>query len=150
MAIKAVKNFYERIANDENFQNKLNELQDKATEGLELPLTQDKKEDLIKEIVIPFAKEQGFHFSITDIKEFEKSIIKQLDEKQLENIWAGGEVLGISNCIFIGIHFGVWYHREYIGICLFFGAGMGGRSCRTSRFGGLIGPCIVVGDNEKL
>ena len=43
MSIEAVKEFYERIASDEEFQNKLNELQDKATEGLELPLAQDTK-----------------------------------------------------------------------------------------------------------
>ena len=106
MSIEAVKNFYERIASDEEFQNKLNELQDKATEGLELSLAQDKKEEITKEVIIPFAKEQGFDFSIEDIKEFEQSIVEQLDEEQLKGISAGFNGIGFSACYKFGIGVG--------------------------------------------
>ena len=106
MSIEAVKKFYEKIANDEDFQNKLNELQDKATKGLELPLAPDKKEEITKEVIIPFAKEQGFDFSIEDIKEFEKSIIEQLDEEQLKDISAGFNGIGFAACYKFGIGVG--------------------------------------------
>ena len=121
MSIEAVKNFYEKIASDEEFQNKLNELQDKATKGLELPLAQDKKEEMVKDVIIPFAKEQGFDFSIEDIKEFEKSIVEQLDEEQLKNISAGFEFdgLGFSACLIYGI--GVGYTPD--SMCILFGSG---------------------------
>ena len=128
MSVEAVKDFYEKIANDEDFQNKLNELQDKATKGLELPLAQDKKEEMVKDVIIPFAKEQGFDFSIEDIKEFEKSIVEQLDEEQLKDISAGYDGIGFSACYMFGI-------------------GVGGTPdsfCALFGFGGC-GICFVVG-----
>ena len=136
MSIEAVKNFYERIASDEEFQNKLNELQDKATKGLELPLAPDKKEEMVKDIIIPFAKEQGFDFSIEDIKEFEKSIIEQLDEEQLKDISAGLDGIGIlaSMCEVIGFGAGVGGSCkdegvDYGGICFLLGFGWGVVMC---------------------
>ena len=151
MSIEAVKDFYEKIASDEKFQNKLNELQDKATKGLELPLAQDKKEEITKEVIIPFAKEQGFDFSIEDVKEFEKSIVEQLDEEQLENISAGGGGLGLSGCIFLGGGFGVWYHRGYMGICFTCGIGLGCGSCKGSGSGEqAAGMCFILGDDEAI
>ena len=136
MSIEAVKEFYERIASDEEFQNKLNELQDKATKGLELPLAQDKKEEMLKGVIIPFAKEQGFDFSIEDIKEFEKSIVEQLDEEQLENISAGGRGFGCTGCISLGFGFGVGnYSSLDFGCCFLIGIGLGAGSCRGSGSG---------------
>ena len=128
MSIEAVKEFYERIASDEEFQNKLNELQDKATEGLELPLAQDKKEEMLQGVIIPFAKEQGFDFSIEDIKEFEQSIVDQLDEQQLKDISAGYEGIGFAACYLLGIGVG----------------GTPGSFCELFGVGGC-GICFVVG-----
>ena len=137
MSIKAVKEFYEKIASDKDFQNKLNELQDKATEGLELPLAPDKKEEITKDVIIPFAKEQGFDFSIEDIKEFEQSIIEQLDEEQLKDISAGGiqgsslvAGLGVGGiiCKVIGVGAGL-YISYGGGVCVLIGFGYGKGIC---------------------
>ncbi len=145
MSIESVKNFYEKIANDKDFQKKLDELQSKTTEGLELPLAQDKKEEIIKDVIIPFAKEQGFDFSIEDIKKFEQSIIEQLDEKQLENIAAGsiseehgGIGLGLNFCKVVG--FGVLgnFGPYSFGLCLLIGFGTG------------IGACILFGNTFEI
>ena len=139
MSIEAVKNFYERIASDEEFQNKLNELQDKATKGLELPLAPDKKEEITKEVIIPFAKEQGFDFSIEDIKEFEKSIIEQLDEEQLKDISAGCDIMGdpvgvgAAICKVIGIGFMGGVKDGTMSFCLLLG------------FGGCAVACVFLG-----
>ena len=136
MSIEAVKDFYEKIASDEEFQNKLNELQDKATKGLELPLAPDKKEEMVKDVIIPFAKEQGFDFSIEDIKEFEKSIVEQLDEKQLKNISAGervingaGIVLPFNVCKVIGFGVGAIVGNGYWSLCALAGFGWGAGYC---------------------
>ena len=135
MSIEAVKDFYKKIASDEEFQNTLNELQDKATKGLELPLALDKKEELIKEIVIPFAKEQGLDFSIEDIKEFEQSIVEQLDEEQLENISAGrivinaGGIVPYVSCHVLGVGYGVAIGKRFGALCVLLGFGWGTGGC---------------------
>ena len=145
MSIEEVKEFYEKIASDDEFQNKLNELQDKATKGLKLPLEQDKKEEMVKDVIIPFAKEQGFDFSIEDIKEFEESIIEQLDEEQLKDISAGvasynGAGILLSLCIIIGCGAGVGggYNDGdggYGGLCVGLGLGWGAVVCILSGGG---------------
>ncbi len=141
MSIKAVKDFYEKIASDEDFQRKLDELQNEATEGLELPLAQDKKEEIVKDVIIPFAKEQGFDFSIEDIKEFEQSIIEQLDEKQLENLNAGVGI-GSITCKIIGFGIGGIYSR-------YDGHSLGGM-CILIGFGTGYGTCLVGGLSSTL
>ncbi len=129
MSIEAVKGFYEKIASDKDFQNKLNELQDKATEGLELPLVPDKKEKLVKDVIIPFAKEQGFDFSIEDVKEFEKSIGEELNDEQLENISTGlGGGLGYTWCKVIGFG-GLGWGGKGGGFCIILGFGWGVGIC---------------------
>ena len=138
MSIESVKNFYKKIASDEDFQRKLDELQNEATEGLELPLAQDKKEEIVKDVIIPFAKEQGFDFSIEDIKEFEQSIIEQLDEKQLENISAALKGLGHLRCMIGGFGFGVIGGYDYTesvksgGFCIILGFGWSAGVCLGS------------------
>ncbi len=128
MSIKEVKSFYEKLANDEELVKQLDEIQNKATEGLEIPLSQAKKEELIKEIVIPFAKEQGFEFSMEDIKEYEQSIIDQLDDEQLESITAGD---------------GVWHVRPLKGKT----DGLGGVICKVVGFGyGFLSPNGIFND----
>ncbi len=150
MSIKAVKDFYEKFATDKDFQKKLDELQKEATEGLELPLAQDKKEEIIKDVIIPFAKEQGFDFSIEDIKEFEQSIIEQLDEKQLENIAAALKGLGHVRCYFLGLGFGViggYDYTECYGGCSGNVPFKSGGFCIMLGFGECEGVCLGSGES---
>ena len=147
MSVESVKNFYEKIANDKDFQKKLDELQNKATEGLELPLAQDKKEEIIKDVIIPFAKEQGFDFSIEDIKEFEQSIIEQLDEEQLENLNAGilhgGGGIGGQICFITGFGLGfiAGIDDDDHGV---------GALCVVVGFGIGIAICFFIGTGETI
>ncbi len=138
MSIEAVKGFYEKVASDEELVKQLDEIQNKAAEGLELPLELDKKEELIKDVIIPFAKEQGFDFSIEDIKEYEKSIIEQLDDEQLENLNAGrvhgGGGIGGFVCIAVGFGAGIMAGRDnqrgnIAALCVAFGLGFGTAIC---------------------
>ncbi len=150
MSVESVKNFYEKIANDKDFQKKLDELQNKATEGLELPLAQDKKEEIIKDVIIPFAKEQGFDFSIEDIKEFEQSIIEQLDEEQLKNFNAGrlheGGGIGGQICFTVGFGLGFMAGIDdddhgVSALCVVIGFGIGKAICFVVGIGESIIPC---------
>ena len=83
-------------------------------------------------MIIPFAKEQGFDFSIEDIKEFEQSIIEQLDEEQLKDISAGGSIgfgLGAIICKLIGFGGLMSIGEEGAGVCVLIGFGWGGTGC---------------------
>ncbi len=133
MSIEAVKGFYEKIASDEELVKQLDEIQNKTTEGLEPPLAPDKKEELVKDVIIPFAKEQGFDFSIEDIKEYEQSIVEQLDDEQLESIAAGsvraGGGIGIGMCRIVGYGVGFTITPGGVVVCALVGFGKGNGGC---------------------
>ena len=84
-------------------------------------------------MIIPFAKEQGFDFSIEDIKEFEQSIVEKLDEEQLKDISAGGG-LGATICAMFGLGIGGWADAG-TGFCIIIGAGFGSGRCAGSGSG---------------
>ena len=89
---------------------------------------------MVKDVIIPFAKEQGFDFSIEDIKEFEQSIVEQLDEEQLKDISAAGNFLpvgtGATICKVIGIGLlGFSNDRHSWGFCCLLGFGLGAGAC---------------------
>ena len=96
MAKENVKAFFEALTQEETLQQAL-----KAKELAYTGVKED-REAVVKEVLIPVAKEAGYAFTLEEMKAFEKGMYPEgeLGEDELESV-AGGLTWGI--CVMFGI-----------------------------------------------
>ena len=109
MAAENVKAFFEALSKDEALQQALKE-KELAYTG-----SKEDREAIVKEVLLPVAKEAGYAFTLEELKEFEKSmrVEGELVENELESV-AGGMNWGVcfifgagggSTCVVVGSGF---------------------------------------------
>ncbi|MDQ5983332.1 MAG: hypothetical protein RUMPE_00337 [Eubacteriales bacterium SKADARSKE-1] len=89
-----IAEFYRKVKNDKSFNNKLlkfkNEIKD-------INIPQERLHKLIKEFILPAAKEKGYNFSEKDLLEYEKQIsatnFSKLNQKDLDSVSGGANKL---------------------------------------------------------
>ena len=96
MAKENVKAFFEALSQNEALQQALKE-KELAYTGIK-----EDREAIVKEVLIPAAKEAGYDFTLDELKECQKSMCPEgeLDEGELEAV-AGGLTWGL--CVMAGL-----------------------------------------------
>lgn len=131
MAKENIQKFYEQLSKSKELQEKILKAQEKCSgdEGRDV---------ILKETVLPLAKETGLEFTEEELKEYERSKIteKGISEEELENVsggWSGCVFIGCSDstgiaCVALGVNgpksddiVGVGVH-----VCYYLGVGIGG------------------------
>ena len=106
MAKENVRKFYEEISKNKELQKKLMEVQ-KNYSG-----NKEDRDTVVKECVIPIAKEAGYDFTAEEVLAVEKENALQhnISEEELENVSGGwsaclsiGAVDGKSACLVTGV-----------------------------------------------
>ena len=89
MNSEKIKEFYAKLANDDEFKIKLAKLNFKNKEELSF----EKIQKIIKEVILPLSKKLGYNFSQEDLLSFEKmrtsSSKEKLTSKELESVSGG-------------------------------------------------------------
>ena len=84
-----IKEFYERVLNDVNFQNAMRAfLQEVGT----AKATPEVTALVIKEVILPYSRNLGYNFSLKDLLEFENTekVMVKVPAEELETISGGG------------------------------------------------------------
>ena len=106
MAKENVRKFYEEVSKNKELQKKIIEVQ-KNYSG-----NKEDRDTVVKECVIPIAKEAGYDFTAKEVLAVEKenALQQNISEEELENVsggWSGclsiGAVDGWSMCFIIGV-----------------------------------------------
>jgi hypothetical protein len=154
MSLENVKVFMEKLSQDKELANKLaaadkgySEKHSDISEGL----TDAQKEEAVKAILLPIAKEAGLEFSFEELKTFEENQIENIDETLSEDelaVVAGGsrkkrkflttkDGLGVTACMYLGV--GIGSVKGPDGKRLSFCLGLGGTK------GGAARACFIKG-----
>ena len=105
MAKENVRKFYEEVSKNKELQKKLMEVQ-KNYSG-----NKEDRDSVVKECVIPIAKEAGYDFTAEEVLAVDKenALQQNISEEELENVsggwsacWGIGAVDGWSMCFIIG------------------------------------------------
>jgi len=125
-----VSKFFELLANDKNLVEKLSD-NDKAYAEIH----KNDKVDKLKaaeEIILPVAKEAGFHFTLKDLMDYENEkadvMEEEFSDEELSQVAGGQRTLegyGAAACYWIGLGFAA--SKPYRGegnFCAIFGLGM--------------------------
>ena len=105
MAKENVRKFYEEISKNKELQKKIMEVQ-KNYSG-----NKEDRDSVVKECVLPIAKEAGYDFTAEEVLAVDKenALQQNISEEELENVsggWSGcwgiGAVDGWSFCCIIG------------------------------------------------
>lgn len=108
MSIKIVNEFYQKIASEEEMKTELSELF-QPYEGK--TLDEAERETLVEQILLPYAKQKGFLFTLEELKQYEIELTErkengELSDEELEAV-AGGLGIAIALCIIIGLGAGI-------------------------------------------
>ena len=117
MSLENVKQFYQMVAVDEIVRTKLADLfQTNQTQQAD----EAKKAELVTSLLLPFAAEQGFHFTLEELRQYEQENAKRVAESELSNdeleAVAGGDVAA-GACFIIGFGAGLFT----VSLCIFIG-----------------------------
>ena len=145
MAKENVAKFYEKLAEDTALAEKINGLDKVFAEKHEAPAEDaDEKvvlafrEEAVKAVLLPVAKEAGFDFTIDELKAYEQEQLAalKLSEDELEQV-AGGKARlaesdvklpsngGRNACAFVGVGIGLTKKKGKTAFCVIIGGSNG-------------------------
>ena len=89
MAFEKVSEFYKRAVDEQRFS------EDFLAEAKSIS-SEDKLRDFFEEKVLPIAKSMGYDFTVDDLIAYERQVIRELSQEELENITGGISLRRIS------------------------------------------------------
>ena len=148
MAKENVAKFYEKLAEDTALAEKINGLDKVFAEKHEAPAEDaDEKvvlafrEEAVKAVLLPVAKEAGFDFTIDELKAYEQEQLAalKLSDDELEQVAGGGRPgyknnrskpssggrTGLNACAYVGVGFGTSRKNGKFAACVFIGGSSG-------------------------
>lgn len=103
MSKENVGKFYKAITDDENLKAKISEAFEPYT-GKEISL--EERASLAEKLVLPIAAEQGFDFTLEELRQYEAELSQERTDGELSidelDAVAGGFGLGAVICLLIG------------------------------------------------
>ena len=88
--------FYKEMFSDQNFKNSFIKICEETQEK-----TSEERFDIIlKELILPFAKDHNYNLTEEDIKAYEEAQIQNLSEEDLENI-SGGSISAVLSSVLL-------------------------------------------------
>ncbi len=117
MSLENVKKFYQTIASEEALRTELSEIFE-PYQGQDIEL--EKRNSLVEQVVLPFAAERGFDFTLEELQNYEaemqrENASEELNMDEMEAV-AGGLGISMAQCAFLGI--GLTFK---MGVCFFIG-----------------------------
>lgn len=117
MSLENVKQFYQTVAADETVRTKLVDLF-QTDQGQEVD--EAKKAELVTNLLLPFAAEQGCPFTLEELRQYEQENTKRGAENELSidelEAVAGGDA-AVGACFIVGLVGGVFI----VSLCFFIG-----------------------------